>query len=119
MKRVLTALALSAPLVTPAISGATTATWMCQVGHSSYPVTLTAKANGKANSRADGGYWEGGTITWRGRVFRNIKLVDECKVKFTATRNGVTIALCAATQGVADLSIGKDDFDCQDDRDRK
>jgi hypothetical protein len=106
MKHTLVALALSAALVTPAVSG--NGTWMCQVGHASYPVKLTNTPN------QWGGPLIGGTITWRGTVFHNVKLVEGgCKANFTATRNGVTIELCAATQGVADLKIGEASFECQ------
>jgi hypothetical protein len=86
---------------------------MCRVHQKLYPVTLTTPNEGDC-----GPYMEcdlsGGTITWRGVTFRNVSgTQEECKAKFTATRNGVTVELCTATQGAADLTVGSDTFDCQ------
>jgi hypothetical protein len=85
---------------------AETYTYMCRVGHKSYPVKVTTpnEANGSMS---------GGTITWRGMVFQNVRLGEGCRYNFVATRDGVTAELCTATKGVADLKIGKDAFDCQ------
>ena len=79
---------------------AATYTYMCRVGHKSYPVQVTTpdEANGSM---------DGGTITWRGKVFQNVKLGDGCRYNFVATRDGVTVELCTATKGVASLNIVK------------
>jgi hypothetical protein len=46
------------------------------------------------------------TITWRGRMYKNLKELDSCKAEFEATAsNGDTVHLCTATQGVADLTV--------------
>jgi hypothetical protein len=46
------------------------------------------------------------TITWRGKVFKNLKQLDGCKAEFEATAsNGNIVNLCTATQGVADLNV--------------
>jgi hypothetical protein len=77
---------------------------MCKVGSRVYPVTLNGK---KA------------TLTWRGTTFRDLKEAQAgidavcAKYGWTATNKGVTATLCVATQGVGDLTIGKDGFDCQ------
>jgi hypothetical protein len=42
-----------------------------------------------------------------------VKETGDCKANFVATRDGVTVELCAATQGVADLTVGKETFECQ------
>ena len=104
MKTIITTAAILAAITTAA--HAETYTYMCRVGHKSYPVRVTTpnEANGSMS---------GGTITWRGMVFQNVKLGDGCRYNFVATRDGVTAELCTATQGVADLKIGKDTFDCQ------
>ena len=85
---------------------ANTYTYMCRVGHKSYPVEVTTP--NEANGSMDGG-----TITWRGMVFRNVRLGDGCRYNFVATSDGVTAELCTATKGVADLKIGKATFECQ------
>jgi len=103
MTRLLTTVA-ALFLTTAAHAG--TYTYMCQVDDKSYPVTVTTPYE------RNGGLG-GGTITWRGTTFRNVKWEDDCKAKFVATRNGVTIELCAATQGVADLTVDGETFDCQ------
>jgi len=95
-----------AVLTTASGAHARTYTYMCRVGHNSYPVTVTTP------NETSGGLG-GGTITWRGVTYPNVKSGDDCKAQFTATRNGVTIELCTATQGVADLRVGKDEFACQ------
>src|SRR5215831_19938077 len=44
------------------------------------------------------------TITWRGKVFKNLKHLDGCKQKYQATSSdGHFAELCTATQGVATL----------------
>jgi hypothetical protein len=54
------------------------------------------------------------TLTWRGVVFRNLKVVEgDCHVNWEATRAGVTARFCIATQGGAGLTIGKDRFECE------
>jgi hypothetical protein len=102
MKTFAIAMALSAALVTPALS--VRGTWMCQVGNEFYPVTLTDRTLTSS------------TITWRGKVYRNVKRVEGCKAKLTATRKGVTIEFCAATQGAADVTIGGNSYGCDDGR---
>jgi hypothetical protein len=54
-----------------------------------------------------------GTLTWLGATFRDLKQVEGGKVTWQATNNNVTAVLSTATQGVADLTIGKDVFECQ------
>ena len=39
--------------------------------------------------------------------------IDSAMAVPAATRDGVTAELCTATQGVADLKIGKATFECQ------
>ena len=78
-------------------------TYMCREGHNSYPVTVTTP------NEASGGLG-GGTITWRGVTYPNVKSGEGCKAQFTASRNGVTVELCAATKGVANLTVGNDTF---------
>ena len=54
------------------------------------------------------------TITWRGTVYRNVKPIGQDNVNECAKEcfgNG-KVRLNTATQGVADLSVGKDTFDC-------
>jgi hypothetical protein len=53
------------------------------------------------------------TLTWRGMTFRNLKQVEGGKVTWQASNNDVTAEFSTATKGVADLTIGKDKFDCQ------
>ena len=81
-------------------------TYMCEVGNSEYPVTVTKT-----------------TITWRGTTFRNQKDAQAgfgdsphvcAKYGWTATnKNGVAATLCVMTQGAGSLAVGKDDFECQ------
>jgi hypothetical protein len=86
---------------------AKTYTYMCQVGPKSYPVTVTSPNEAH-------GVLGGGTIMWRGMTYPNVKAnFADCKVQFTATRNGVTIELCTATQGSASLTLEGGTFDCQ------
>lgn len=96
--KILKAVALVSAITSPAL--ADSYTYMCRVprDHNSYPVTVDE---------------DNGTLTWRGAVFRNLKQVEGCRVKYQATSDGVTAELCTATQGVADLTIGKASFDCQ------
>jgi hypothetical protein len=53
------------------------------------------------------------TITWRGKTYSNVKVGEGCRYDFRTTTNGVTVDLCTATQGAADLTIGNSKFDCQ------
>jgi hypothetical protein len=56
------------------------------------------------------------TLTWRGTTFTNLKVTTEetqAKYSWRATRDGLTADLSVATQGVADLTIGKAAFSCQ------
>ena len=104
MRKLLLAAAALAAL--SGTANARTYTYMCRVGSKSYPVKVTTPNEAK-------GSFSGGTITWRGTAFKNVEASDDCKVKFVAERNGVTIELCTATQGAADLTVGSDTFDCQ------
>jgi hypothetical protein len=106
MKKLLITAYIAASILlatTPAMAGTATYTYLCQVGHKSYPVTIRDS------------YPAPGTITWHRTTYRNLKAVESgCKEEFQATSdNGVTIDLCAATQGIADLRISKSDFLCQ------
>jgi hypothetical protein len=66
-------------------------TYHCRVGNKTYPVTVTTPDESL----------EGGTITWRGVVYRNVKLAEGCRYNFHATSSdGVTLELCTATKGV-------------------
>jgi hypothetical protein len=54
------------------------------------------------------------TITWRGKVYRNVKEdvsgnPDTCAKECFGN---AAVRLSTATQGVADLSVGGNDFDC-------
>ena len=54
------------------------------------------------------------TVDELGTTFRDLKQVEGGKVTWQATtNNNVTAVLSTATQGVADLTIGKDVFECQ------
>jgi hypothetical protein len=117
MKNFLTTVIATAAVLAATAAHANTYVYMCRVGHASYPVTLTTPD--EENAEGDESM-NGGTITWRGTVFHNVRLVEGCRYKFAATHNGVTAELCTATQGYADLDIGKATFGCRmRDRDRK
>lgn len=73
-------------------------TYMCKVGGRAYPVTANVTK---------------GTLTWRGATFTGLKEYPCARAGFKATKGGATATLCTATQGYADLSIGKDTFACQ------
>lgn len=96
MKKSITALPLVLMLSTP--SFADSYTYQCRVGHKWYPVTVNE---------------DKGTLTWRGMVFHDLKQIEGCRQSYQATRDGVTATLCTATQGVADLTVGKEHFECQ------
>jgi hypothetical protein len=106
MKKML--IAAVAVLSIASTAHAKTYTYVCRVDYKLYPVTLTTPYE-----REDGSGLGGGTITWRGVTFRDVKWEDDCHAKFTATRDGVTVELCTATQGVADLTVDGDTFECQ------
>ena len=102
-------LAIATTVVLAAIATAAhanTYTYMCRVGDKSYPVKVTTpnEANGSMS---------GGTITWRGTVFQDVKLGEGCLHNFVATSDGVIAELCTATLGGANLKIGKATFECQ------
>ena len=84
-------------------------TYLCHVGHKSYPVTL--RYEWKDND--SGEVKDGGTMTWRGTTFQNLKLGEGCKLELLWTANGVTADLCMKTKGVADLTVGNQTFHCQ------
>jgi hypothetical protein len=75
-------------------------TYICRVPseHKSYPVKIDI---------------DNATLTWRGTTFRNLRQGDGCRYKYEATAMGVTAELCTATQGIADLKVGKTSFDCK------
>ena len=59
---------------------------------------------------------QSGTLTWQGTTFTNLKVTTEetlAKYSWRATRDGLTADLSVATKGVADLTIGKAEFSCQ------
>jgi hypothetical protein len=107
VKKLLIALATTVALVGPA--AAKTYTYTCYVPGTfkKYPVTLTTPHEEQDDL-------SGGTITWQGKTYRNVKWIEECHAKFTATRNGVTIELCTMTHGFAELGVGKEGYDCED-----
>lgn len=88
-----TAIAIAA---TPAMAAPD---YLCRVGLKSYPLSYDEVK---------------GTMTWRGTTYSDLTPgYTGCKLEYTATSNGVTADLCMHTQGAADLTIGKDDFECQ------
>ena len=106
----LTAVTLISMLVT---AQAGTYTYMCKVGSKSYPVTVTTPSNDDL---------EGGTVTWRGRVFQDVKLGEGCRYNFLATAKDGTTArsrsprddcrlcrtvLAATNKCLAQISSGK------------
>jgi hypothetical protein len=104
MKMSMIAVALMATIATPA--HAESYTYMCRVPneHKSYPLKIDV---------------DKATLTWRGTTFRNLQHVDGCKYSWQATTSdGVMAEVCTATQGYADLTIGKASFDCDDGRPR-
>jgi hypothetical protein len=91
------ATALLAAITTAA--QAETYTYMCKVGHHLYPVAVDE---------------DKGTLTWRGQTYTDLKVGENCRVEFIATRDGVTATLCTATKGGAGLTIGdRSELDCQ------
>jgi hypothetical protein len=108
MKNFLTTVIATAAVLAATAAHANTYIYMCRVGHASYPVTLTTpdEENAEGDESMNGG-------TWRGTVFHNVRLAEGCRYNFVATRDGVTAELCTATQGVADLKIGKATVECQ------
>jgi hypothetical protein len=95
IKGMITTVALVAALTNAMSAYADTYTYMCRIAHKTLPVTLDTDKN---------------TITWRGTTFRDVKQVEgDCKAEYKASG----VDLCTATQGVANLRIGKSDFECQ------
>src|SRR5262249_22794271 len=116
MTKLLIALATTVALVGPAT--ARTHTYTCRVGDKLYPVTVTTPNERDCDRPYTVCNFSGGTITWRGVTFRNVSGTSEdCKTRFTATRNGVHVELCTATQGYARLTLSgmvdEDTFECQ------
>jgi hypothetical protein len=108
MKMSMIAVALMATIATPAHAESYTYNYMCRVPneHKSYPLKIDDNE---------------ATLTWRGTTFRNLQgsFVDTCKYSWQATTSdGVMAKVCTATQGYADLTIGKASFDCDDGRPR-
>jgi hypothetical protein len=80
-------------------SGDGTYLYMCKVGPKKYPVTVNLIQD---------------KLIWLGTTYTHVTDdINDCKVKYTATRNDATIELCVATKGAATLSIAGDEFDCQ------
>jgi hypothetical protein len=96
-------------ILTTTLAHAENYTYMCRVDHRSYLVKLyTGKLDDCGDPKS------ACTITWRGTTFTHVKPAEDCgRAGFTATKDGVTITLCTATQGVADLQIGNKKFECQ------
>ena len=108
MKKLLIALATTVALVGPAAAGGTF-TYMCRVGDKLYPVTVTTPNKRDCDRPYTVCNLSGGTIKWRGVTFRNVSgTYEDCKAKFTATRNSVHVELCTATKGYASLTISGD-----------
>jgi len=100
-----TLIAALAVLATIATAHAESYTYMCKDGRKTSPVTVTTPNEDTQ---------EGGTITWRGDTFANVEFGDGCRYKFvTTTKDGEPVELCTATQGYADLTIGRKRFVCQ------
>jgi hypothetical protein len=105
-KTLLIAIALVSMLVT---AQAETYTYMCKDGSKTYPVKVTTP-NERRTADDD---MEGGTITWRGTVYQDVKLGEGCRYNFVATKDGETIEVCTATKGYADVTLGRARFYCQ------
>jgi hypothetical protein len=104
MKKLLATVAI---LATVTSAQARDYTYMCKVDRQSYPVKLTTPNEGN-------GSLEGGTITWRGQTYEDVKLGEDCKAQFLATaKDGTPVELCTATKGYADLTIGRKRFECR------
>jgi hypothetical protein len=106
MKNLLVAAAMAVAMIQAA--PAATYTYMCRDHHKLYPATLDT---GKDDS-CDGATTSC-TLIWRGSKFQNVKQGEGCCAEYLATDNGVSVDLCTATQGVADLTIDKTTFKCQ------
>jgi hypothetical protein len=101
MKTIITTAAILAAITTAAHAEAYT--YMCKVGSKSYPVTVTTPNDDM----------EGGTITWRGTVYQDVKLGEGCRYNFAGvSKDGDTAELCTATKGYADLTLGRARFYC-------
>jgi hypothetical protein len=86
-----------------------TYTYLCQDHHKAYPVTINTGKHDDCE-----GDNTSCTITWHGTTFRNAATNNTgCKEEWTATDNGVTIDVCAQTQGVARLKIDNTTFVCK------
>jgi hypothetical protein len=79
IKTLLIAIALVSMLVT---AQAETYTYMCKDGSKTYPVKVTTP-NERRTADDD---MEGGTITWRGTVYQDVKLGEGCRYNFVAVR---------------------------------
>jgi hypothetical protein len=101
MKTIIIAAAILAAIT--ATAHAEAYTYMCKVGSKSYPVTVTTPNDDM----------EGGTITWRGTVYQDVKLGEGCRYNFAGvSKDGDTAELCTATKGYADLTLGRARFYC-------
>jgi hypothetical protein len=104
MKAAIIAGCVALPVLSAPAAHATDYTYCCKSGRKFYPINLTIPNEEK-------GDLEGGVITWRGTKFPNVKLTGDCRYEFIATNsNGVTVKLCTATQGYAELSVRKSDY---------
>jgi hypothetical protein len=106
MKNLLVATAMAVAMIEAA--HAATYTYMCRDHHKLYPVTLDTGKDDNCD-----GATTSCTIMWRGTKFQNVKQGEGCRAEYLATENGVSVDLCTATQGVADLKIGNTTFNCQ------
>jgi hypothetical protein len=103
MKKLLLATVTAVAMIGTAHAGTDTLTYLCRDHHKTYPVTVT---NNGCDETAGSSSC---TITWRGKIYRNVKVGDEpCKEEFV----GPGIELCAKTQGFASLKVGDVMFDC-------
>lgn len=114
MKRLLQTLYLTASIIGVTPAHADSYVWLCRDHHKNSPVTLDTGQDDDCS-----GSTTPCTITWRGVTWRNVKQGEDCKANYLGTENGVDIDLCTATQGVADLTVGKESFDCQMPRSKR
>lgn len=87
-------------------------TYMCTTSdHQSYPIVLNIIDN-------DEGEAIDGTMTWRGKTFRDLKQVEGCRYRYLAKHDDSFADLCTSAQGVSDLTITQPQhaaakFNCQ------
>ena len=83
MKKLILVALLGTTPVSTACAGQNTYTYMCKVlsDHKLHPVTVDEVVDKNGDT-------VGGTITWLGTVFHNLKQVPGCKAMFVATQDG-------------------------------